>query len=195
MAASAFIRAPWASPAGVSSLLVEPPAVEPLTLDEGKARAGLDWPSGDPRDALMTGWIKAARQKVEADTGLALIEQTRLVTIGPSAAWGGWVGGEPLPLPSQTIPTVSIAGVDGAIPPELVDGLIPPEYTGTFTVVAGWPNAAALAAEAPLLVQAVGLLVAHFATFGRDVATIEEPFLIPLGYDDCVSSYRLLRIV
>src|SRR5258705_9577128 len=59
------------------SVLVTPPALEPLTLDQGKLRAGLDWVAGDPRDALMTGFIQAARSQVEQDTGLALLTQTR----------------------------------------------------------------------------------------------------------------------
>lgn len=184
MPATAFLRAPWALPAGVSSILVEPPAVEPLTLDEAKLRAGLDWPSGDPRDALMLGFIKAARQKVEADTGLALLEQTRRVTI---AAYAGDVW----PMPAQTIPTVSITPE----PPALVGGVLDADHSGTYTVVAGWPDVDALNAEAPLLVHAVGLLVAHLATLGRDVASFDEPYLIPLGYEEAIAPYRSVRIV
>ena len=189
MPATEFIRPPWASPAGVSSILLEPPAAEPLTLDEAKLRAGLDWAAGDPRDGLMDGFIKAARQKVEADSGLALLEQTRRVYISAAA-------GEPMPIPAQTIPTVSITADDGSAPPEFVDGAwtFPAGYTGTLTVVAGWPDAAALAAEAPLLVHAVGLLVAHMATLGRDLASIDETFLLPLGYEDAIQPYRLMRI-
>ena len=59
------------------SIVVTGPASEPLTIAEGKLRAGLDWADGDARDNLMTTWIKAAREKVEHDTGLALLEQTR----------------------------------------------------------------------------------------------------------------------
>ena len=169
-------------------MLVEGPAAEPLTRAEAKLRAGLDWPDGDPRDALMDGLIKAARQKVEADTGLALIAQTRLVTITAAS-------GDPVPLPSQTIPTVSITASEGMEPPPaLVNGAIDGDYAGSFLVVAGWPDAAALAAEAPLLVHAVGLLVAHLATLGRDLASIEEPYLVPLGYEEAINPYRLMRI-
>jgi hypothetical protein len=189
MPATEFIRAPWASPAGVSSILLEPPAAEPLTREEAKLRAGLDWADGDPRDLLMDGFVKAARQKVEADTGLALLEQTRRVYISA-------VSGDVLPMPAQTIPTVSITADDGSAPPEFVDGAwtFPAGYIGTLTVVSGWPDPLALAAEAPLLVHAVGLLVAHMATLGRDLASSDEAFLIPLGYEDAIQPYRLLRL-
>src|SRR5882672_2904249 len=104
---SPFIRAPWAWPQSVSSVLVAGPAFEPLTLDEGKLRAGLDWTAGDPRDDLMKGFIAAARQKVEADTGLALATQTRLVTF---AATDGV-----MPMPWQTMPLQSITDPAGVL--------------------------------------------------------------------------------
>src|SRR6187399_1106380 len=88
-------------------MLVEGPIFEPLTLDEAKLRAGLDWPSGDPRDALMESFIRSARQKVEADTGLALLRQTRSVVITAAA-------GDVIPMPPYTIPTVSITADDGS---------------------------------------------------------------------------------
>lgn len=186
--ATEFLIAPWAAPSGVASMLVLGPAEEPLTLEEGKLRAGLDWPSGDPRDDLMLALIKAARQKVEADTGLALIEQTRRITI--TAATGC-----PMPIPPQALPLQSISASEGDdLPPEILDGAIEADYTGSFNVVAGWPDAATLALEAPLLVHAVGLLVAHLATLGRDLAVIEEPFLVPLGYEEAINPYRVLRI-
>jgi hypothetical protein len=171
----------------VSSVLVDGPAFEPLTLEEAKLRAGLDWPAGDPRDALMDSFIKAARQKVEQDTGLALAEQTRRVTV--SDAQAGWL----LPPPGQTVPTQSVTPEEGARSLSLVPrGWSFPEATsGTYLVVAGWPTAAALQAEAPLLVQAVGLLVAHLATLGRDLATLDEPFVVPLGYEELIQPFRI----
>jgi uncharacterized phiE125 gp8 family phage protein len=76
-----FVDVPWRSPQSVSSVLIDGPTEEPLTLDEAKLRAGLDWAPGDPRDALMTGFIAAARSLVEQRTGLALLTQTREITI------------------------------------------------------------------------------------------------------------------
>ena len=188
MPATDFIQAPWAYPLGVSSVLVEPPTEEPLTLDEAKLRAGLDWPAGDPRDALMADFIKAARAKVEQDTGLALLLQTRRVTLNVP-------GGSLLPPPAQTIPTVSITAE--AAPPFIARHDVwwfTEDTAGTYLVVAGWPTPAALRVEAPLLVHAVGLLVAHYATLGRDLASIDESFITPLGYDDAIQPHRLLWV-
>ena len=66
-----------------------------------------------------------------------------------------------------------------------------------MTVVAGWPNVAALAAEAPTLIHAVGLLVAHMLTLGKDlaitgaVAAISET---PQGFEDCIAPHRLMWV-
>jgi len=93
MSTPSFVPAAWYLPSqGVTSTLVIAPTEEPLTLDEAKLRAGLDWVAGDPRDALMTGFIAAARAKVEHDTGLALLTQTRNVLVnasvnGPLIPW------------------------------------------------------------------------------------------------------------
>jgi len=185
-----FITAPWASPQAVSSVLVTAPTEEPLTLDEAKMRAGFDWAPGDPREPLMLSFVAAARAQVEQDTGLALLTQTRDVLIQGSIGM--------LAIPWQAWPVQSI--VDLAAGP-----VAPARYAtwsdwsnlwvrgGSWRVVAGWPNPAALRAEAPLLLHAVGLLTAHYATLGRDLAlsdhTIER---VPLGYDEAIAPYRML---
>jgi uncharacterized phiE125 gp8 family phage protein len=183
----------WAYPRCVSSVLVVAPTEEPLTLAEGKLRAGLDWPNGDPRDALMRGFIASARQQVERDTGLALLRQTRLVSIDVEA--GGLC-----PIPAQALPVISITEVGGApvsflVRPQARALLFPEGVQGSWTVVAGWPTVDALRAEAPLLIHAVGLLTAHYATLGRDLATSAEPFTVPLGYDEAIASFRQVWVV
>lgn len=197
MTATPFVSVPWQQPLAVSSVLVDGPTEEPLTLADGKLRAGLDWPTGDPRDDLMTGFIAAARSQVEQDTGLALLTQTRDVTftVDESTVW--------LPLPVQAFPVQSVVGPDGrAIDPQTfaasfsrraLQWSMPTGIAGTWRIVAGWPTVAALKAEAPLLLQAVGLLTAHYATFGRDLASeghIVTP--IAMGYDACIAPYRLV---
>ena len=53
--------------------LIKPPALEPVTLAEVRQFLRLD---GDSEDTLLTGLIKAARETLEVQTGLALINQT-----------------------------------------------------------------------------------------------------------------------
>jgi len=86
--------------------------------------------------------------------------------------------GAPLPLPPQCTPLQSIEPADGSA-------------AAVYRIVAGWPDAATLKAEAPLLVHAVGLLVAHYATFGRDLITAEGATVVPLGYSDAIQPHRL----
>jgi hypothetical protein len=169
----------------------------------------LTWPDGDPRDALMQDFIRAARAQVEHDTGLALLTQTHDV-IFPDVDPGALV-----PMPAQTQPTQTITG-----PVALVDTLAAMPYPGrrsvyrpgtrawlpwpgpgTLTVVSGWPTVDALKAEAPSLYHAVGLLTAHYATLGRDLATVgetstkQEARLMPLGYDDAIGPHRLVWVI
>jgi len=196
---TAFTTAPWQQPQSVSSVLVSGPVDEPLTLAEGKLRAGLDWSAGDPRDDLMNSWIKAARSQVEQDTGLALLTQIRDVTFADdsSALY--------LPLPVQAWPVQSMITPDGRIVSaamfrknstrRAVQWSTPTSMSGTWRIVSGWPTVDDLKAQAPLLVQAVGLLTAHYATFGRDtVSDARHLEAIPYGYDACIAPYQMVWI-
>jgi uncharacterized phiE125 gp8 family phage protein len=192
--------APWAYPRSAQSVLVEGPSEEPLTLAEGKLRAGLDWPDGDPRDDLMKGFITAARQQVEKDTGLALIKQTRDVTLAI-------VPGAPVPLPMHALPLIAITETtDGATPARVridadrrtltvIDDPLADAVVRSWRIESGWADAATLKADAPLLVQAVALLVAHFATTGRDaVITGTIVNTTPLGYADAIQPFTLVWV-
>lgn len=193
----AFIVAPWAQPRSVSSVLVVPPAEEPLTLDEAKLRAGLYWVSPDPRDDMMKEFIAAARQQVEQDTGLALLMQTREITVAPLAAV------DVLPLPTQALPLISITDLDGN-PIDPATYTVQPDtwtvrwntpITAGVRIVSGWETAGALKQDAPLLYQAVALLTAHFATLGRDLASVghgPSMAITPYGYDEAIGPYRLV---
>jgi len=201
--ASDFIAAPWYLPP-VSSVLVEAPSEEPLTLAQAKLRAGLDWATGDPRDELMNAWIAAARQKVEMDTGLALITQTRAITFYESVAWPDGCG--VVPLPMQSLPLQSLTDPDGNPfePARYVTGYAQRMpvlrfasgfESGTWMAVTGWLDAAALLAEAPSLVQAVGLLVAHYATVGRDLAIVGTIVATtPQGYQESIDPFCLVTL-
>lgn len=185
-----------------TSVIVTPP-IEPFTLDQAKLRAGLDWAFGDPRDDLMTDFIAAARSKVEQDTGLALLTQTRDVRFD---SCGGCAAG-PLVLPSQSLPLqqiVSITITDSQGGVSLVD---PEDYTvdlGTgricwlsasgavvVRIICGWE----LADLPPLLRHAVGLLIAHYATFGRDVVLVGHIVATtPYGYEEAIQAYCLVTV-
>jgi len=208
---TALIVPPWRQPLACYSMLTVPPTVEPITAAEAKLRAGLDWPVTDPREALMPKYIAAARNLVERETGLALLTQTREVFFCP------YDPNAPFPLPPQSTPLQSFtveAWEPGPFPTPVgparpLVGLMPSsaltkDWTlpaGTLgaklTVVAGWPDLASLEAEAPTLIQAVGLLVAHMLTLGKDlaltgaVAAISET---PQGYEDCIAPHRLMWV-
>jgi uncharacterized phiE125 gp8 family phage protein len=164
---------------------------EPLTLAEGKLRAELDWPDGGPRDALMLGWIASARSQVEKDTGMALLLKSFDVYYDalPSLR-------TPVALPWRPVASLtSVSSIDTAGVSHILDvsnyeldpssaapvsarvalstiGAWPtdlrPFQPYVLRIVAGYPSVAALTAAAPELLDAIGILVAHAATAGRD---------------------------
>jgi uncharacterized phiE125 gp8 family phage protein len=177
-------------------------AREVLTIEEGKLRAGLDWVAGDERDALMAGFIAAARQKVELDTGVSLLYQVR--DIYYDVLTDPWVilpNGAPPLVEVLSVNSIDSAGVAQVMPAEhyivdrrgarigLVAGAVWPTDLRTFQplrirILAGWPDPARIP---PLLLHAVGLLTAHYATAGRDLATVGTIVsTTPHGYDDII---------
>lgn len=187
------------------SVLLAPSADPVLTLAQAKLRAGLDWADGDPRDELMADFVATATSKVERDTELALMPQSRLVFV---------LGAMPssLVLPPFSRPLQSVAGITYIDLSGVTQDVDPATYTidqarGVVQLVAGavWPTAdlaypweieilagyAEAATIPPLLYQAVGILTAHLATFGRDLISAQNVVgEVPYGYDDCVATYR-----
>jgi uncharacterized phiE125 gp8 family phage protein len=185
---------------------------EPLTLEEGKLRAGLDWVAGDPRDALMENFIAAARRQVEFDTDLAIRLQMRDVYVdtldyglgSPGPQWPG----QSLPLWAvQSVSWVNTAGVATPVPAGVYEfdlasgriGLAPgmawPKSGAlrslspwVIRIVAGFPNKESIPAD---LLDAIGLLTAHKATVGRDLAITGTIIsTVPMGYEALVGAYR-----
>jgi uncharacterized phiE125 gp8 family phage protein len=188
-------------------VLVTAPTWEPLTVAQGKLRAGLEWADGDPRDDLMRGFIAAARSKVEQDTGLALPEQTRDIYLD---AVRGILTLPALSKPLQALTSITStdsAGVPHVLDPaiyvvDLASARIGLALTGAWPtdlapfqpyvlrIVAGWATVELLTADAPLLVHAVGLLTAHYATVGRDLTTVGTIITTtPEGYEAAIASY------
>lgn len=172
----------------LSAILTVPPTDPVLTVAEGKLRAGLDWLEGDPRDALIEGFIATRTRQVELDTGIALLTQTYDVLL--DAMPGG-----PVALPWRPVQSVTVRYTDSGGTPRTVDagnylldpggeaplpariGLalggswpvdVRPFAPWAIEIVVGFPTVAELRTAAPALVDAVGLLVAHAATAGRD---------------------------
>jgi uncharacterized phiE125 gp8 family phage protein len=200
-------RRTWPAP-HARSVLVTAPVIEPLSLAQAKLRAGLDWADGDPRDQLALDFLAAARAKVEQDTGLALLTQTRDVYLDA-------IYGSTIVLPDQSRPLQSVTSIKSTDTAGIVQTLDPLNYVVDLAsgriglaiggawpsdlrpfqpyvlrIVAGWTSAALLLAAAPLLVHAVGLMVAHYATVGRDATTVGTIITTtPYGYDDAISGY------
>ena len=205
-------QAPYAQ--HCTNILMTPPTEEPLSVDQGKLRAGLGWANGDPRDDLMKGFIAAARMRVEHDTGLALLTQARRVTydllLSPM-----------IQLPPQARPVQEISSISTTDYYGNVTTVDPARYTVDFEagriffkpgagiywgvrpflgwqidLIAGRVDAVDLAARDPGLIQAVGLLTAHFATLGRDMASIGLRVIeIPEGYLRLLEAYAPIAVV
>lgn len=191
---------------GTGGTVVRLTAVEPLTVAQGKLLAGLDWPDGDPRDDLMAQFIRAARAQVELDIGQAMLAQMRDVSYDalPQDAVGG-IALPQLCVPLQAIVSISVlddAGTAQTIPPTsyLVDltsgrfaltGELPAARAfqpWTVRVVAG---RRAISDIPPPLMQAIGLLTAHYATFGRDlVIATDRASDVPHGYEDAIWPFK-----
>lgn len=156
------------------NVLVTAPAPV-LSLDEAKLRAGLDWAPGDPRDAQMESFVRAATERVERDTGYALLTQTREVYLARYVL--------PPDFPAPARPLVSSTEI---VSPN------PDLYPWARRIVVGWADVKDIP---PLLFFAVGLLTAHYATAARDViivGTIAQE--TPLGYEDALADYRRVAV-
>ena len=80
--------------------IVNPPAVEPLTLTETKRFLRVDHSEDD---ALISGLIKAARERIEARTGRAMLAQTWRISLDR------WPAEARVTLP--VLPVLSVAAV------------------------------------------------------------------------------------
>jgi uncharacterized phiE125 gp8 family phage protein len=191
------------------SVLVTPPVLEPLTVEQAWLRAGLPiWTPDVARDALMTNLIAAARSKVEQDSGRALLTQTRDVSLDA-------ISGRTISLPAPSTPLQAVtsikstdtAGIQHTLDPAHYDvdlasariGLtlggawptdLRPFQPYVLRIVAGYASVALLTAAEPMLVHLVGRLVAHYATLGRDLASVDAATLVPFGYEDDIAPYR-----
>jgi len=175
------------------------PAGEPLSLAQGKLRSGLDFPDGDPRDALMNDMIRAARQSWETQTGMALLTQTQTLlydAVPPIL--------ELIVRPLASVQSVTLMLADGtqqALDPtayvvDLAGSRIAfidnaPANARFFqpwaiTVTAGYDTPDKIPGD---IIQALGVLVGYWSTLGRDLAAIDIVTEMPYGWDSLIAPY------
>ncbi len=114
--------------------LLIPPAIEPLSIDEVKRQRRV---SGSSQDAQFAGWLRAAREDFEEQTGLQLITATRQFLLDTFPVQSTITVGR---APVQAITRVTYLDTDG------VEQTLDPETYAVF------PRPA-LTADSPPLVQ------------------------------------------
>ena len=182
-----------------------PPAVEPVTLAEAKAHLRLD---AADEDALVLALIRAAREYLEAATGLCLIARPLRLYLDdwPETRVIGIARG-----PVQTIETVTVYDLAG-LPVEadlagyVLDGaarparLALPQRPETARAVngieidftAGFGESGADVPDG--LKRALLLHVAAMFELRGVLATADQPGTVPADYDRLVAPYRLRRL-
>lgn len=180
------------------------PAAEPLTLPDTKAHLRLAQASDD---ALLHGLIRAAREEVERDTGLALIAQSWRLAVDwiPADLW--------LPLrryPLRAVTSVTVYGSEGeasvmdpgdyetdlASRPGRLQFLRRPERLRCMNGIeidftAGYDSADDVPQN---LKQAMLMLVAHWYEFRASFGPNDQPVSRPAEYERLVAGYRMRRL-
>jgi uncharacterized phiE125 gp8 family phage protein len=191
----------------MSSILLTPPAVEPVTLAEAKAYLRID---NDDDDAVISALIAGARSHVEAQTRRALITQTwRLVR----DAWPGDGRVAVVPSPLRQITAARVYRLDvitqtldlqafvanAAATPAIISFLtwslpVPgrPAAGIEIDVEVGYGDDPADVPE-PLR-QAIKLLVAHWYENRGLIAVGQTLALLPATVAALIAPYRLLSL-
>ena len=111
----------------MASILLTPPAAEPLSLAEAKAFLRLETADDDP---LIAAFISAARLHVETQTGLALITQSWRMVLDCWPA-NGRIAVRPAPL--QTLTAARVFDFDGELRTIDTQAFVAgPEHIDTF---------------------------------------------------------------
>ena len=200
--------------AGAGGTVTRALAVDPLTLADGKLVAGLEWADGDAREALLRRWLAQARSQVQQDTGVVPLLETYDVYFDALPSDGSAIR---LPWrPVVSIVALSAIDPDGAL--EALDdvnyhldpgseapvparvglsdvGAWPTDLRSfqpyVLRLVVGYPSVARVP---PWFLHAMGLLTAHYATLGRDLASVDEATTLPYAYEDTIAPYRLVVV-
>lgn len=181
------------------------PAGEPVTLAEAKAQMRV---AHDSEDALIGGLIRAARAEVEAQTGMALIDQSWRLALDRWPA-DGLVRLRRHPVKEILSVTVYGAEGEGAVVdpatyaadlvsrPARLHVLAPPAPERRLNGIevdftAGFGEAGTDVPD--LLKRAVLMLVAHWYEFRAAFGAEHQPVSIPPGFDRLISGYRTGRL-
>lgn len=179
-------------------------SVEPLTTAEAKLALRVDVSTDD---ALIDSLVKAARQKVEGDTGRALVNQTWTMTLDKVPS------GAAILLPISPVSSVtsikswSVADVEStvsstvyrldtaSVPARIVlrdgqdwPGDLRPENALVIVFVAGYGAASTNIADIGLI-QAVRLLVSHWYEHREAVGDFGEA--VALAYDALIAPHKV----
>ena len=190
-----------------SSRLVTPPTTEPITLDEARAQCRVDV---SDEDSLLTHYIAAARDLVEAETGRALMTQTRELRLD---GWNEFDSNGVLLLPYPPLQQVeSIIWIDDAGSIHTVDAdsylVDAASIPARVAPASSWPSTPGLAAIAGIRVtfvagwsdrrlvpawakQAILLLVAHWYENREAVASVGNPRDLPIAVDRLLAAHRV----
>ncbi len=181
------------------------PAGEPVTLAEAKAHLKIDHPDDDAEIAAL---IRAARRHLEADAGVALIEQGWRLTLDD------WPDDDVATIrlhPLIGVAGVTVFGADGAgalldasawtldrvSRPARIAFLSPGPALRRFNgveidLVAGFGPTGTDVPDT--LKRAILLLLAHFYEFRAEFSAMDQPVSIPAGYDRLVAPWRARRL-
>ncbi|MEZ5810877.1 MAG: head-tail connector protein [Rhizobiaceae bacterium] len=181
------------------------PAVEPVTLADAKAHLRVDHAS---EDTLITGLVAAARDHVERQTGLALIDQDWRLALDRWPATGI------IPLgrhPVSVVLSVTVYDGDGGASPVdpagyqldahsrparlLVHERPPAGLCMNGIEIDFRAGFGAAGTDVPDLVKrAMLMLVAHWYEFRGSHGAEAQPVSVPAGFDRLVAGYRPGRL-
>lgn len=181
------------------------PAAEPVTLADAKAHLRLDH---DGEDALIESLVRAARETVETETGLALLDQDWRLAID---RWprGGEVKVRRHPL--REVLSITVYGADGEAsvldPGSYMSDLV--SRPGRLRLTKSLPSARCMngieidfragfgesGTDVPDgLKRAILLLVAHWFEFRASFGAADQPVSWPEGYHRLIAPWHARRL-
>lgn len=181
------------------------PGAEPVSVAEVKQHLRIDHAS---EDGLLEGLVRAAREEVEASTGLALIDQSWRLSIDRLPRCGEVALRRH---PVRAITSVTIYGADGEASlvdpagyihdlearPARLKFLVPLSSDKAMNGIeidfeAGFGEAGTDVPD--LIKRAILLLVAHWYEFRAVFPPEKQPVSFPAGYERLIAPYRLRRL-